>query len=113
MAQLETSVINDSGGDVTLQLSNAGTHLEIQKLKSGERCPIKSDPNATYREYWVVAVKGTPVVFSSDDCIVHKEIRIKDDGKHEMTPRGDHDQEAAPESFGTKILGLFGVKRGT
>jgi len=111
MTQLETKVINESSSEVTLQLSNAGVNLVIEKLKNGECYLIKSEPNATYREYWVGAVKGTPIVFSSDDCLSNKEIKINEGNVVKMIPRGDeHTSSASSESLGAKFLGFLGFK---
>ncbi|KAG0599860.1 hypothetical protein M758_12G183800 [Ceratodon purpureus] len=105
MTQLETKVMNESSSEVTLELNNAGAPIEIGNVKNGDYYLIKTEPNATYREYWVGAVKGTPLVFSSDDCLTNKEIKITED-KVEMIPRGD---EHSSQTLGAKIRSFFGI----
>ncbi|KAG0555587.1 hypothetical protein KC19_12G180200 [Ceratodon purpureus] len=114
MTQLETKVINESSSEVTLQLNNAGAYLDIEKLKKGQYYLIKTEPNATYREYWVGVVKDSPITFTSDDCIGSKEIKINEGNVVKMIPRGDeHTSSASSQSLGAKILGLLGFKSGS
>ena len=87
MATCDTIVQNDSGSQVELKLSNAGVHLKIKKIENGESYTIKSEPNATYREYWVGSVEGTPIVFSSDDCLENEKIIIQSGGTAQNIPR--------------------------
>lgn len=87
MATRDTIVQNDSGSPVELKLSNAGVHLKIKKIENGGSYTIQSEPNATYREYWVGSVEGTPIVFSSDDCIENEKIIIQPGGTAQNIPR--------------------------
>jgi hypothetical protein len=87
MTKCETKVTNGSGSKVVLKLSNGGTHVILKEIEDRQWHTIGTEPNATYREYWVGSIEGTPILFSSDDCLGNKEIKIQNGGKVEMIPR--------------------------
>lgn len=89
MTTCYTKVANENGKEVVLKMSNAGVHIKVKSVKRGECYTITPEPNATYREYRVGEVEGTPIVFSSDDCLKNEEVIIKTDGEFQMNKRSD------------------------
>lgn len=76
---LQTKVINDTGGLLTLKEGTAGIKRVLATFGPAKSYTINVDANATYREYWCAEKDGArdPVVLSSDDCQEYKEVTIK------------------------------------
>lgn len=109
---VQTVVINDTPGDLSLKEGNAGVYRDIKKLGSKDKHVIEIDPNATYREYVVVSnPKGDKVFVTSDDCIDNSTISIyldEKDGVYKFTgkARGETStpEEGASPGLISRIL---------
>jgi hypothetical protein len=80
-----TEVVNETDVIITLKQGSAGVYSVVGQVQPKKTYRIRVDESATYREYWC-AVQPTPdpdqenVVFSSDDCIEFKKVRIYEVG---------------------------------
>ena len=79
MGKVKTKVINETGGEISLQEGNQNVYTVIAKLSNDKSYVISLDPNATYRDYVFLKMPDrTQLEFSisSDDCMEYSEIKI-------------------------------------
>jgi hypothetical protein len=108
---VETEVLNDTGGELSLKEGNAGVYRVIKKLPPKAKHVFQIDPNATYREYEVTSSpSGEKVFVTSDDCIDYSTITIfvDKDGVFKYTGKSrsetKEEVEGAPGSLVSRLL---------
>lgn len=110
---LQTKVINDTGGLLTLKEGTAGIKRVLATFGPAKSYTINVDANATYREYWCAEKDAgkdgarDPVVLSSDDCQEYKEVTIKLSTKDNV---GIYTWEGIRRDNGQRVVDNDGVK---
>lgn len=68
--------------EVQIREGNAGVTRLMTTLKPGASTTVRSDPNATYREYFLITLPDNSKLptLSSDDFADYKEINIFEEG---------------------------------
>ena len=76
-----TEVVNETDVVITLKQGSAGVFSVVGQVQPKKTHKIRVDTSTTYREYWCAVQPSTDpdqdkVVFSSDDCIEFKKVKI-------------------------------------
>lgn len=85
MTNLKTKVFNRTKFKIIVKEGNAGIFSQLKTLQpfnetKPDSCTIEVDPNATFREYWMVLPPEhhnlPKIIVTSDDCVDSKHIMI-------------------------------------
>jgi hypothetical protein len=73
---IKTTIINNSGSVLKVKEGTAGVFRIISTLADGGRGTISVDPNATYREYFLIINPAHQYILTSDDCFEYSTVTV-------------------------------------
>ncbi|KAG0599781.1 hypothetical protein M758_12G178200 [Ceratodon purpureus] len=78
---ITTTITNGSGSTLEIYKGSGGIYAKLGKLERDKIFPIKTDVNATYREYKISSIKekNLSLYISSDDLMQYSEIKVSED----------------------------------